>query len=73
MKNMTILPSKARESWQGRESPLMYLIAIIAERQCFDMRDKIFGLYGIVPGAQEVYPPDYSRPVKEVMLETAVF
>lgn len=72
-KNMSILPSNARQPWQGNESPLMYLLMSTAERQCFDMRDKIFALYGMVPVAQEVYPPDYSKPVKEVMLETAAF
>jgi hypothetical protein len=51
----------------------MYLIAITAERQCFDMRDNIFALYGMVQVAQKVYPPDYSKPVKEIMIETAAF
>lgn len=72
-KNMSILPSIARQPWQGKDSALIYLLITTTERQGFDMRDKIFALYGMVPVAREVYPPDYSKPVREVMLETAAF
>jgi hypothetical protein len=72
-KNVIVSPKRAREPWSNKESPLMYLIITTAERQCFDARDKVFALYGMVPAAQEVYAPDYFKPVETVMLETAAF
>jgi hypothetical protein len=72
-KNAIVSPKRAREPWRNKESPLMYLVITTAERQCFDARDKVFALYGMVPAVQEVYPPDYFKPIKTVTLETAAF
>ncbi|KAI1404341.1 HET-domain-containing protein [Hypoxylon fuscum] len=71
--NIIVSPQKAREDWRNKESPLQFLLGVTAERKCFDMRDKVFALYGMVPAAQEVYAPDYTKPVKDVMLETTAY
>lgn len=49
------------------------MLYFTSDRQCFDERDKIFGLYGIVPAAQDVYPPDYTKPITEAMLQAAAY
>ncbi|KAI1766154.1 hypothetical protein GGR53DRAFT_487648 [Hypoxylon sp. FL1150] len=71
--NMLPPLEKMRNDWRGAESPLLYLIGATAERNCYDKKDKVYALYGMVPSVQQVYPPDYAKPVKDVMLETTAY
>ncbi|KAI6083982.1 HET-domain-containing protein [Hypoxylon rubiginosum] len=71
--NMLPPLQKMRNDWRGAENPLLYLIGATAERNCYDKRDKVYAVYGMVPEAQLVYPPDYAKPVKDVMLETTAY
>lgn len=59
-----------RTSLDRRLADMLYFTS---DRQCFDERDKIFGLYGMVPAAQDVYPPDYTKPTTEAMLQAAAY
>lgn len=52
---------------------LSVFLFFTSDRQCFDERDRVFGLYGLVPAAQDIYPPDYTKPVTEVMLQAAAY
>ncbi|XXH06113.1 hypothetical protein Hte_012558 [Hypoxylon texense] len=64
---------KLRNDWRGAENALLYLTGATAERNCYDKRDKVYALYGMVPAVQQVYPPDYAKPVRDVMLETTAY
>lgn len=57
--NMT--PTLFREQWEDKVSPLLYLLLTTADRACFDPRDKVYALYGMVPAAMKFYPPDYHK------------
>ncbi|KAJ0120498.1 hypothetical protein J7T55_015227 [Diaporthe amygdali] len=52
---------------------LAMLLYFTANRQCFVEHDRIFALYGMVPAVQDVYPPDYAKPVPDVMLQAATY
>lgn len=59
-----------------RNTPLESLATLLyltSDRQCFDERDKVYALYGILPDAQDAYPPDYSKPITEVMIQTVAY
>ncbi|RYC60261.1 hypothetical protein CHU98_g5950 [Xylaria longipes] len=51
----------------------LQLMDYTTERRCSDERDRIFALYSMVPAIQSIYPPDYTKPVKDVMLETTAY
>lgn len=57
----------------SRQQSLMNLLYFTADRKCFDERDKIFALYGLLPAAQDAYPPDYTKPIMDVMLQAAAY
>lgn len=59
-----------RDSYMPILSTLLYFTV---DRRCFDERDKVFALYGMVPAVQDVYPPDYTKPVAEVMLQAVAY
>ena len=42
-------------------------------RQCKDPRDKVYALYSLLPSLQTKYPPDYNKPVEQVMHETTAY
>lgn len=42
-------------------------------RQCKDPRDKLYALYSLLPSLQGKYPPDYNKPVEQVMHETTAY
>jgi hypothetical protein len=46
------------------------LLALTCHRLCTDPRDKVYALYALVPEAQAVYPPDYNKPIQQVLVET---
>lgn len=48
-------------------------LALTAARQCYDPRDKVYGLYGLLPEAREANPVDYGKPTEEVLLKAAVY
>lgn len=72
-KNSIVSLARARRDWRQNESPLLYLLITTAERQCFAGHDKMYALYGMVPAVQDANPPDYDKPLREVVFETAVF
>lgn len=52
---------------------LANLLYLTSDRQCFDERDKVYALYGILPDAQHACPPDYSQPITEVIIQAVAF
>ncbi|KAJ2982620.1 hypothetical protein NUW58_g6403 [Xylaria curta] len=69
-----LLPQDARGAIKRvKTSPLLGLMTLTAERVCSDERDKAFALYGMAPSIQDIYPPDYTKSVKVVMLETTAY
>jgi hypothetical protein len=52
--NMT--PTLFHEQWEDKISLLLYLLLTTAERACFDPRDKVYALYGMVPCSHECVP-----------------
>ncbi|OJJ73336.1 hypothetical protein ASPBRDRAFT_28586 [Aspergillus brasiliensis CBS 101740] len=44
-----------------------------SHRQCKDPRDKVYALYSLLPSLQAKYPPDYNKPVGQVMHETTAY
>lgn len=66
-------PVMFRDDWKGKVSPLLYLLLVTADRRCYHPRDKVYALYGMVPVAQEVYPPDYMKDPALVLKETVAF
>lgn len=52
---------------------LALLLYMTSDRQCFDERDKVFALYGMLPAVQAMYPPDYTKPITQVMLQSAAY
>ncbi|PWY68478.1 hypothetical protein BO70DRAFT_272771, partial [Aspergillus heteromorphus CBS 117.55] len=58
-------------SRESLESPrLAHLLMKTSDRQCGNPLDKIYALYGLVPSIQQMYPPDYKKPLAHVILET---
>lgn len=49
------------------------LLLSTSDRRSSDPRDKVYALYGIVPRAAEIFPPDYSKSLDGTYLETATF
>lgn len=76
---MQILFAVSRSAWalpdlrDRQVQELSMFLFFTSDRQCFDERDKIFALYGLLPAAQEIYPPDYTKPITEVMLQAAAY
>lgn len=65
--------SSLPELRNNHDQTLSDLLFHTANRQCFDERDKIFALYGMLPAAQDVHPPDYTKPITEVMLQAVAY
>ncbi|RDH36396.1 heterokaryon incompatibility protein-domain-containing protein [Aspergillus welwitschiae] len=42
-------------------------------RKCQNPRDRIYGLYGVMPDLQKAFPPDYHKPFKQIALETTIW
>lgn len=51
----------------------MTLLYFTVNRQCLDERDKIFALYDMAPAIRDAYPPDYAKPITDVMLQAAAY
>ncbi|KAF7592361.1 hypothetical protein BBP40_000344 [Aspergillus hancockii] len=62
---------------RDREAPayksLSSLMYISYHRQCGNPRDRVYALYALVPSAQEAYPPDYNKPIGQVLVETTAY
>ncbi|KAE8143769.1 heterokaryon incompatibility protein-domain-containing protein [Aspergillus pseudotamarii] len=62
---------------RDRDAPaykgLASLIYLAYHRQCGNPRDRVYALYALVPSAQEAYPPDYNKPLEQVLVETTEF
>ena len=66
-------PEMMRNRWSEVRNPLFHLLVSTADRLCLDPRDKVYAIYGLVPAAQAVYPPDYTKPVEQVLAETTAY
>lgn len=42
-------------------------------RQCKDPRDRVYALYSLLPSLQAKHPPDYNKPLEQIMHETTAF
>ncbi|KAE8146367.1 hypothetical protein BDV25DRAFT_143783 [Aspergillus avenaceus] len=49
------------------------LLNMTSQRRCKDPKDKIYALYGLVPGLPEIHPVDYNKSLNQIVLETAKF
>ncbi len=61
-----------REVVTGTEL-LSSLLGMTFERVCTDPRDKIYALYGLLPYMEQVSPPDYNKPARELMHEISSY
>lgn len=52
---------------------MVFLLWSTIERECSDPLDKIYSLYGLCPGIQAVYPPDYHKTLETVHRETTAY
>lgn len=57
----------------GKTWLLSALLLQTCHHSCTDPRDKFFALYGLVPAAQDAFPPDYNKPVEQVLREVTAF
>jgi hypothetical protein len=39
------------------------LLDATAKRVCRDPRDRVYALYGLLPGLRNKHPPDYTKPI----------
>lgn len=49
------------------------LLAMSGHRGCHDQRDRIFGLYSLMPALAKDHPADYSKPIEQVVQETTTW
>lgn len=42
-------------------------------RKCQNPKDRIYALYGVMPGLQEAFPPDYNKTFEQIALETTIW
>jgi hypothetical protein len=52
---------------------LFPLLIRTCDRNCQDPRDNVYALYGVDPAIQDIYPLDYAKPRKQIMLETTEY
>ncbi|KAJ5760245.1 HET-domain-containing protein [Penicillium odoratum] len=62
---------KGHDQKQARQ--LSQLLWRTPRHQCSDPKDRIYALYGMSPAARDVYPPDYNKPVEQVMKEATKY
>ncbi|KNG85407.1 hypothetical protein ANOM_007103 [Aspergillus nomiae NRRL 13137] len=53
------------------EISLLSLLEETSSRKCQNPKDKIYALYGLLPSLQREYPPDYNKPLCQIIFETA--
>ncbi|PYI09535.1 HET-domain-containing protein [Aspergillus sclerotiicarbonarius CBS 121057] len=52
---------------------LTTLLCLTSVRQCSHPLDRVYALYGMVPQAQQIFPPDYRKSVDQVLVETTAY
>ncbi|KAH8203871.1 hypothetical protein TruAng_001935 [Truncatella angustata] len=62
-----------RKPLGGSPWPLLDLLLDSQHRKCYDVRDKVYALYGMAPEIQKIYPPDYKKCPEQIFQETAVY
>ncbi|KAH8682699.1 heterokaryon incompatibility protein-domain-containing protein [Xylariales sp. PMI_506] len=60
-------------SMRGFERSMYSLLVQTADRACSDPRDRIYALYGLNARIQAALPPDYTKPIDQVVLETVAY
>lgn len=55
------------------DQSMFLLLWRTTERECSDPLDKFYSLYGLCPGIQAVYPPDYQKTPETVHRETTAY
>ncbi|PWY64799.1 HET domain protein [Aspergillus eucalypticola CBS 122712] len=58
---------------RSKDESALYHFHKTWHRQCKDPRDKVYALYSLLPSLQTKYPPDYNKPVEQVMHETTAY
>jgi hypothetical protein len=54
-------------------TPFLVVVSDFRLRSCFDPRDKIYGILGLLnPGFRNHIQPDYTRPVKDLYLDVTL-
>jgi hypothetical protein len=51
----------------------MLLVRTGSTRSCSNPRDYVYALYALLPDARDACPPDYNKPLREVMHDTALY
>ncbi|GKZ64909.1 hypothetical protein AnigIFM50267_007065 [Aspergillus niger] len=58
--------------FEGRRNPGHHFMRT-KHRKCQNPRDRIYGLYGVMPDLQKAFPPDYQKPFEQIALETTIW
>ncbi|KAJ3578017.1 hypothetical protein NPX13_g2549 [Xylaria arbuscula] len=61
------------EFFRGDEIAVWYLILQTSWHECSHPHDAIYALYGLSPKLSNAYPADYTKPYRQVMLETTAY
>ncbi|KAI0097878.1 heterokaryon incompatibility protein-domain-containing protein [Nemania sp. FL0031] len=48
-------------------------LVFTSTRLCSDPRDKVFGLYGLNPDLQKLFPVDYNKDITQIKMETVAY
>ncbi|KAH8903595.1 hypothetical protein BR93DRAFT_191580 [Coniochaeta sp. PMI_546] len=59
--------------WSSEGVDFASVLLETSGRTCSDPRDRVYALYEFAPALQRVCPPDYSKPVQQVMHDTAIY
>ncbi|KAK7991055.1 hypothetical protein PG990_015335 [Apiospora arundinis] len=63
-----------RKPLEGSPWPMSELLTDSRNRQCHDVKDKVYALYSMLPEVlQLLYPPDYHKHPGQVFQETAAY
>ncbi|KAK6822901.1 hypothetical protein PG987_014446 [Apiospora arundinis] len=63
-----------RKPLEGSPRPMSELLEDSRNRQCHDVKDKVYALYSMAPEAlQLLYPPDYHKHPRQIFQETAAY
>ncbi|CAJ2503693.1 Uu.00g110870.m01.CDS01 [Anthostomella pinea] len=73
LRNLQVTVKCRIRLYPGMRTNLMEELLATRTRECLDPRDKVFALYELVGNARQAYPADYTKPVEQVMAETAAY
>lgn len=66
-------PNSIRELKDAGNERTHFNLLFTADRVCYDVRDKVYGIYGAIPEMAHIYPPDYSKPAGGIFTENTAY